>query len=60
MFSLVGLLLVIYGAATNSDVEMYRRSLGANINIIWGIVLLLFGAGMLLGAVLGRKNPPKS
>jgi hypothetical protein len=59
MFSLVGVLLVIFGAATNSDVEMYRHSLGTNINLIWGVVLLVFGLAMLLGAIFGRKNPPK-
>ncbi len=59
MFSLVGLLLLVYGAATSGDVEMYRHSLDININIIWGLVLLLFGGGMLLGAARGPKNPPK-
>ena len=44
MFSLIGVLLVVYGAATASDAEMYRHSLGININLIWGIVLLVFGA----------------
>jgi len=58
MFSLVGALLLIYGAATASDVEMYRHSLGININLIWGVVLLLFGVAMLLGALFGRKKPP--
>jgi hypothetical protein len=38
---------------------MYRHSLGININLVWGILLLVFGVAMLLGAVLGRKNPPK-
>jgi hypothetical protein len=60
MFSLVGLLLVAFGAATSSDVEMYRHSLGININLIWGVVLLVFGVLMLLGAILGRKKPPTS
>ena len=60
MFSLIGALLLIYGAATGSDTEMYRHSLGININIIWGIVLLVFGGCMLLGAIRGRKNPPKT
>jgi hypothetical protein len=60
MFSLLGLLLLIYGVATNSDTEMYLHSLGMNINIIWGVVLLLFGGGMLMGAVRGRNTPPKS
>jgi len=59
MFSLVGALLLIYGAATASDVEMYRHSLGININLIWGVVLLVFGVVMLLGAIFGRDKPPK-
>jgi hypothetical protein len=59
MFSLVGVLLAVFGAATSSDTEMYRHSLGININLVWGILLLVFGVAMLLGAVLGRKNPPK-
>ena len=59
MFSLVGLLLVVFGAATNSDAAMYSQtSLGININLIWGVVLLVFGAAMLLGAVFGGKKPP--
>jgi hypothetical protein len=37
---------------------MYRHSLGININLIWGAVLLVFGALMLLGAIFGRKKPP--
>ncbi|HEV2330638.1 MAG TPA: hypothetical protein VGY56_17800 [Verrucomicrobiae bacterium] len=56
MFSLIGALLVIFGAATNSDTAMYAHSLGKNINVIWGIVLLVFGVLMLLGAVLGKKE----
>jgi len=59
MFALVGALLVVFGAATSSDVEMYRHSLGININLIWGVVLLVFGAAMLLGAFFGRNKPPK-
>jgi drug/metabolite transporter (DMT)-like permease len=59
MFALVGALLVVFGAATSSDVEMYRHSLGININLIWGVLLLVFGAAMLLGAIVGRNKPPK-
>ena len=53
MFTLLGLLLTAYGALAASD----SMSLGININLIWGIVLLVFGASMLLGAIKG-KNPP--
>jgi hypothetical protein len=56
MFSLIGALLVIYGATTHSDTALYERSLGININIIWGIVLLIFGVLMLTGAVMGKKK----
>ena len=56
MFSLIGALLVIFGAATNSNTAMYAHSLGMNINLIWGIVLLVFGGLMLLGAVMGKKE----
>ena len=58
MFSLIGALLVVFGAATNSDTALYARSLNININLIWGVVLLVFGALMLLGAARRRKTPP--
>ena len=51
MFSLVGLLMTIFGFATKGDAEMYKRSLDININLIWGIILLLFGAFMLIMAM---------
>ncbi|MBI5396747.1 MAG: hypothetical protein HZA91_15745 [Verrucomicrobia bacterium] len=56
MFSLVGLLLTIYGAVTGGDAEIYKRSLGININLIWGLVLLVFGAAMLLMARRAKKK----
>jgi len=46
MFGLFGLLLAGYGLATSGS-ELYERSLGHNINLVWGIVLLLFGGVML-------------
>ena len=58
MFTLIGALLVIYGAATHSNAEMYQHSLGKNINLWWGVVLLVFGVLMLLGAARGKKTPP--
>jgi hypothetical protein len=61
MFTLIGALLAVNGLLTSSDTEMYQRSLGININLIWGVVLLIFGVLMLLGAMSGgKKNPPPS
>jgi protein-S-isoprenylcysteine O-methyltransferase Ste14 len=46
MFSLFGAMLVIFGAVSNK--EIYEtHSLGININLLWGAVLLVFGAAML-------------
>ena len=57
MFSLVGVLLVAYGLVTGSDAEMYRRSLDININLRWGLVLLVFGGFMLFLAWRGGGRP---
>jgi hypothetical protein len=57
MFSLVGALLVIYGGATTSDTEIYRRSLDININLRWGLVVLIFGAAMLTMAWRASRQP---
>ncbi|HXG96286.1 MAG TPA: hypothetical protein VNJ06_04145 [Gemmatimonadales bacterium] len=45
MFSLIGMLLVIYGMVSNP--ALYERSLGINVNLWWGLVLLVFGLVML-------------
>jgi hypothetical protein len=55
LFSLLGALLAVYGMV--SDPAIYQVSLGININLWWGVVMLLFGAGMLGLAWLGRKQP---
>ena len=50
MFTLIGGLLAIYGLV--SDKAMYNRSLDININLWWGLVMLVFGVVML---ALARK-----
>jgi hypothetical protein len=57
MFSLVGAMLVIYGLITGSNAELYRRSLEININLRWGLVLVVFGATMLTLAWRGIRRP---
>lgn len=46
MLTTIGVLLAGYGAI--SDRAIYARSLGINVNLIWGSVLLVAGAAMLL------------
>jgi hypothetical protein len=45
MFSLVGLMLIGFGYV--SDEAIYAKSLGLNVNVWWGTVLLGFGIAML-------------
>lgn len=44
LFTLLGLVLVVYGLV--SDPRIYQRSLGINVNLWWGLVLLAFGVMM--------------
>ncbi len=55
LFSLFGLILTVFGWFTRNDTEMYVKSLGKNVNIEWGIVLLVFGVFMLFLAKRGKK-----
>lgn len=55
MFTIVGAILLVYGFVTNGS-AIYAKSLGLNINIVWGIVLLAFGLTMFL---LGRARERK-
>ena len=54
MFALLGLLLAGYGLT--SDPSEYQRSLGINVNLWWGVMLLIFGAVLLLLAWRGRRG----
>ena len=56
MFTLIGALLAVFGFAKGAE----SVSLGININLIWGVVLLVFGVLMLLGAIKGGKTPPSA
>jgi hypothetical protein len=57
MFTLLGLLLAIFGLATGGDAEMYRRSLDININLWTGLVMVIVGVLML--ATSKMKLPGK-
>jgi hypothetical protein len=65
LFLLLGAILLVYGAL--SDSSLYQQSLGINVNLYWGVVLLAFGALMFAlsrrGAaaqVRAGSRPPSS
>ena len=55
LFALLGAILAVYGAV--GDPAIYARSLGYNVNLVWGVVLLVFGSFFLW---LGRRGIPTS
>jgi hypothetical protein len=53
MFTIIGAMLTLFGLV--SDEAIYTRSLGINVNLRWGLVLLGFGIAMLALSVRGRR-----
>lgn len=56
MFSILGLLLSIYGLITAGNQAMYEKSLHVNINLWIGLAMLGFGLIMLLLTFKGKKK----
>jgi hypothetical protein len=57
MFLIIGLVIVGYGMTTMGDPMYAEHSLGINVNLWWGGVLVLFGLLML---ALVMKDKAKS
>ncbi len=53
LFTVLGLLLTAYGVATAGDASRYARSFSVNVNLWWGLVMLLFGVLLLWSARRG-------
>jgi hypothetical protein len=58
LFSAIGVALIVYGLM--SDPAVYVRSLGINVNLWWGAVLLAFGVVMLLLSAPRRAGRQKT
>ena len=60
MFLCIGALLVLFGLMTAGNADLYKFSLGTNINLWWGLVMMLFGAVMTwLGWHAGAAQAPE-
>jgi hypothetical protein len=58
LFSLFGLLLSVYGACTHGSRMYAVHSFGLNVNLWWGLMMLLFGVVMLsLARLRGSASP---
>jgi membrane-bound ClpP family serine protease len=47
LFTVLGLIIAVYGFATAGDAQQYARSLSVNVNLWWGIVMFIFGLALL-------------
>jgi len=56
LFTIFGILLIIFGLTTLGDTELYSRSLNININLWTGLAMLVIGA-FLLSTAKYRKEP---
>ena len=54
LFTVLGLLLAGYGWVSSK--VLYERSLGINVNLEWGVVMLVFGVIMVVLGRRGSKN----
>jgi multisubunit Na+/H+ antiporter MnhG subunit len=60
LFLIVGVMLSIYGVVTRGS-DIYQRSAGMDINLIWGLVMLVFGLAMfLLGRYSDKHRKPEA
>ena len=55
IFSLFGAILTVYGLIT--DPAVYAKSLGVNVNLYWGLVMLAFGVAMFALAWRAKTRP---
>ena len=55
LFSLFGVILI--GTGLMTPPATYTQSLGINVNLWWGLVMLAFGVVMFAFAMRGRAKP---
>jgi hypothetical protein len=56
MFTMVGAILTAFGLGTRDNSALYVRSLGIDVNLWWGMVLLVFGIAMLTAGRRGQRR----
>ena len=53
IFLIIGGIMAAFGLFTHADAALYERSLGVNLNLIWGAIMVVFGAIMFF---VGRSQ----
>jgi membrane protein implicated in regulation of membrane protease activity len=55
LFVVLGLMIGGYGLATAGDAAHYAKSLSFNVNLWWGLVMLVFGIILLVAAIRSHR-----
>jgi hypothetical protein len=53
IFLIIGGIMAVFGAVTHGDAGLYERSLGVNLNLTWGGLMMIFGAIMFF---IGKRQ----
>ncbi len=53
LFTLMGTILTAFGLSTRDNAAVYEQSLGIDVNLWWGLALLVFGVVVIF---LGRRG----
>jgi len=56
LFAILGVLILGFGLTTNSDPDMYVKSMQININLWSGIFMTVFGGVMLVWVKLAERE----
>jgi hypothetical protein len=57
LFTVLGLMLSGYGLVVGSGAASLSAGSSTNVNLWWGLVMLVFGLLLLLGSFLARRRP---
>ena len=53
IFLVIGAIMALFGIFTHGDAALYQKSLNLNLNLLWGSVMVVFGAIMFY---VGRRQ----
>ena len=56
LFSALGVIIGGYGIATNGNHALYEQSMSININLWWGLVMLIVGVLMFMAGMRASKE----
>ena len=60
LFAVLGVMIGGYGLATAGDAERYARSQSINVNLWWGLVMIVFGVALLVAARRATRHPAEA